>query len=210
MVDDEVTQWLSGLARGEERAVEEIWRRYFERLIHLARTKLAQGQRRAADEEDMALSAFHSFCRGAAEGRFPHLADRHDLWRLLVTITARKVSHHVRRSMQQKRGSGAIRGESVFADPAESDQGRGIGNVLGTEPTPEFAASAAEQCERLLSLLPDEEYRTIALWKLEGYTNDEIAAKIPCAPRTVERKLGKIREFWQDVAEAAAGADASE
>ena len=90
MAEDEITQWLSGLARGEDEAVEAIWQRYFERLVRLARTKLAAGQRRMADEEDVALSAFQSFCRGAAEGRFPRLQDRHDLWRLLVTITARK------------------------------------------------------------------------------------------------------------------------
>ena len=201
MAEDEITQWLSGLARGEDEAVEAIWQRYFERLVRLARTKLAAGQRRMADEEDVALSAFQSFCRGAAEGRFPRLQDRHDLWRLLVTITARKAAHQVRRDMQQKRGAGALRGESVFADFVDEDQAGGIGNVLGNEPTPELAAMAAEQCTRLLDLLPDDEYRAIAVWKLEGFTNDEIADKIPCAPRTVERKLGKIREFWQQALE---------
>ena len=103
--------------------------------------------------------------------------------------------------MQQKRGAGALRGESVFADFVDEDQAGGIGNVLGNEPTPELAALATEQCTRLLDLLPGDEYRAIALWKLEGFTNDEIADKIPCAPRTVERKLGKIREFWQQALE---------
>ena len=74
--DDEVTQWLSGLARGDERAVEEIWHQYFNRLVRLARSKLAEGKRREADEEDVALSAFNEFFRGASEGRFPRLDDR--------------------------------------------------------------------------------------------------------------------------------------
>jgi DNA-directed RNA polymerase specialized sigma24 family protein len=32
---------------------------------------------------------------------------------------------------------------------------------------------------------------------MEGYTNDEIAAKLDCAPSTVERKLQRIRAQWQ-------------
>lgn len=197
MSSDEVTCWFHGLAKGDEAAVEEVWRRYYEKLVRVARGKLATGQRRAADEEDVALSAFHSFCRGAAAGRFPQLEDRHDLWRLLVTITARKAAHQVRRDMQQKRGSGSVRGESVFAGAREPERAFGIGNVLGTEPTPEFAAMAAEECEHLLESLPEEPIRQIALWKLEGFTNDEIAEKLECAPRTVERKLQRIRELWQ-------------
>ena len=201
MSEDEVTQWLSGLARRDDQAIEAIWQWYFERLVRLARTKLAAGQRRMADEEDVALSAFQSFCEGAAEGRFPRLQDRHDLWRLLVTIAARKASHQVRRDMQQKRGAGTLRGESVFASAADEDHTGGIGNVLGREPTPELAALVAEQCTRLLGLLPDDDYRAIARWKLEGFTNDEIADKISCTPRTVERKLGRIRELWQQALE---------
>ncbi len=195
MSNDEVTCWLSGLAEGDNKAVEAIWQRYYDQLVRLARRKLAEGQRREADEEDVALSAFHSFCRGAAAGRFPKLEDRDDLWKLLVTITARKASRQVRRARQQKRGSGKVRGDSVFTGPGDQEQG-GIGNVLGAEPTPELAAMAAEQCEELLDLLPEEQLRRIALWKLEGYTNDEIAEKLKCVPRTVERKLRRIRAFW--------------
>ncbi|MCA9124268.1 MAG: RNA polymerase subunit sigma-70 [Planctomycetaceae bacterium] len=197
MADDEITQWLGALGQGDNAATERIWEQYFEKLVRLARTKLTAGQRRMADEEDVALSAMNSFFRGAARGRFPKLEDRQDLWRILVTITARKASHQVRRQMQQKRGSGDVRGESVFGGHVESDSHRGIGNILGSEPTPEVAALAVEECERLLSLLPDDQFRQIAAWKLEGYTNDEISEMIPCAPRTVERKLERIRKLWE-------------
>jgi len=69
--------------------------------------------------------------------------------------------------------------------------------VLGDMPTPEMGVLAAEECQRLLSLLPDDSLQEIALAKLEGYTNEEIAERLHCAPRTVERKLGKIREAWE-------------
>jgi RNA polymerase sigma factor (sigma-70 family) len=194
--DDEITQWLSGLAEGDESAVQRIWECYYERLVRLARQKLGDSSRRMADEEDVALSAFHSFYRGATQGRFPRLDDRHDLWKLLVTITSRKAVAHIRRSHRQKRGGGTVRGESVFVRAHASQQGAGIAEVLGQEPTPEVAALVAEQCAHLLERLADESLRQIALYKLEGYTNDEIARQLGCAPRTVERKLAKIRECW--------------
>jgi len=68
--------------------------------------------------------------------------------------------------------------------------------VLGDEPTPEFAAQVAEECQRLLGRLGDAELRSVALWKMEGYTNEEIAARLNCVPRTVQRKLGLIRTLW--------------
>jgi DNA-directed RNA polymerase specialized sigma24 family protein len=38
----------------------------------------------------------------------------------------------------------------------------------------------------------------VAVWKMEGYSNAEIAAKLPCVERTVERKLKLIRSLWQE------------
>jgi DNA-directed RNA polymerase specialized sigma24 family protein len=196
-MDDDVTRWLSGLAAGNETAVDHIWQAYYERLVRLARQKLGPGGPRSADEEDVALSAFHSFCQGAAAGRFPQLGDRHDLWKLLVTITARKAGAHLKRHYRLKRGGGNVRGESVFV-PADSDQAQaGIDQVMGREPTPELAAMVAEQCEYLLGCLEDETLRRIALLKLEGYSNEEIASQLDCAPRTVERKLARIRDLWK-------------
>src|SRR4051794_29187265 len=90
-----VSRWLGDLKAGDEAAVQPLWERYFARLVTLARARLRAGRRGAADEEDAALSAFNSFCTGVARGRFPRLADRDDLWRLLVVITARKAGAQV-------------------------------------------------------------------------------------------------------------------
>ena len=80
------------------------------------------------------------------------------------------------------------------------DEGPGLEQIIGSEPTPEFAAQVAEECQRLLSRLGDAELRQIAVWKMEAYSNKEIAAKLGCVVRTVERKLGLIRTLWsQDV-----------
>ena len=195
-MDDDVTQWISQLAEGDELAAQNIWNRYYEQLVRLARRKLGDEHRRTADEEDVVLSAFHSFCQGAAAGRFPRLDDRHDLWKLLVTITARKAVAQLRREHAQKRGGGAVRGESVFIEKDSSQGHGGIGEVLGREPTPEFAAQVTEQCEHLFECLEDEWLRVVALLKLEGYTNEEIARHLDCAPGTVERRLARIRKKW--------------
>src|SRR5947208_10734343 len=98
-----VSNWISRLQAGDRAATQQLWERYFQRLVGLARAKLQGAPRRAADEEDVALSAFHSFCRAAEQGRLPRLLDRDNLWRLLVVITSRKASHLVRDERRLKR-----------------------------------------------------------------------------------------------------------
>jgi DNA-directed RNA polymerase specialized sigma24 family protein len=184
-----VTRWLSLLREGDRAAAQRLWEIYFGRLVGLARTKLRSAPRRVADEEDVALSAFDSFCRRAECGQFPQLADRDDLWQLLVVITARKAANLMRRECRKSRGEGRVR---TLADLA----GWEFDSVLGAEPTPELAAQFAEECRRLLARLANETQRSVAVWKMEGYTNEEIAAKLGCIPQTVERKLRAIRRLW--------------
>ena len=192
-----VTHWIGQLRAGDRVAAQHLWEGYFRRLVGLARGKLQCLPRRAADEEDVALSAFASFCRGVEGGRFPQLADRDDLWRLLVTITARKALHLARDERSQKRGGGTVRDEAALGDRDDSAAlDAAIDELLGREPTPAFAAQVAEECQRLLDSLGDADLRTIAVWKMEGYTTEEIAAKLRRAPRTVERKLDLIRRRW--------------
>lgn len=194
---EQVTQWITKLGRGDPAAAELLWERYFSKLVQLARHELGATPRRAADEEDVALSAMHSFCRGLAEHRFPDLQNDDNLWKLLVTITARKACAERRRHHAQKRGGGHVRGESVFArlDPQQSEA-EGIGAVLGREPTPELACMVADDCMRLLDRLGDETLRQVATLTLEGYSTAEIAGQLGILQRTVQRKLNTIREIW--------------
>ncbi|HEX5269496.1 MAG TPA: ECF-type sigma factor [Gemmataceae bacterium] len=195
--DESVTHWLNQLRAGDQAAAQPLWERYFASLVRLARRRLTGARRGAADEEDVALSAFDSFCRAAGENRFPGLADRDDLWRLLVTITERKAIDLVRRENRASRGGGRVVGESELPGGAEPGSSGGLGRLPGREPTPEFAALVAEECQRLLSALDDDTLRDLAVLKLEGHSNAEIAARLGCAVRSVERKLALIRELWQ-------------
>jgi RNA polymerase sigma factor (sigma-70 family) len=198
-----ITHWIGQLKAGDRDAAEKLWQRYFTHLVGLARTKLRGSRRRVADEEDVALSAFASFCRGAAEGRFPHLADRHNLWALLIVITARKTCDQLRHERSRRQGGGKVRGESALLKAPRAGEGAdseeaGLAQVLGREPSPAFAAQMAQEFERLLERLGDEQLRAVALWKLENYSNAEIAAKLGCALSTVERRLRVIRTLWTD------------
>jgi DNA-directed RNA polymerase specialized sigma24 family protein len=170
---------LGPLKAGDSAAARQLWERYFRRLVGFARQRLRGAPRQVADEEDVALDAFDSFCRGAEEGRFPQLLDRDNLWRLLVVITARKAAHLVR-----------DQGRRLRADEADFDQ------VVGTEPTPEFAAQVAEECRRLLRALGNPELEAVARWRMEGYTVEEIVTRLGYVPRTVKRKLRLIRRLW--------------
>jgi RNA polymerase sigma factor (sigma-70 family) len=195
-MDDEVTLWLEGLATGDAAAAERIWQRYIRQMLTFARKRLAGTCRRVADEEDLVLSAFDSLCRRAEKGQFPDLKDRESLWKLLTTIIARKATAQIRHNLCQKRGAGKVSGEAVLFQVDASHPAAGLDRIAGAEPTPEFAAEMAEQCSRLLGSLPDD-CRQIALYKLEGYSNDQIAEKLNVAPRTIERKLASIRSIWQ-------------
>ena len=192
-----VSHWIHLLKDGDAAATQRLWEVYFPRLVALARKKLRAAPRRAADEEDVALSAFDSFCNGVAQGRFPRLTDRDDLWHILVILTARKALQLVRHEQRQKRGGGAVRGELTLSQGSEDPVAElGLEQIIGSEPTPAFAAQVAEEYQLLLARLGDADLRKVAVWKMEGYTNKEIAAKLGCVPRTVERKLGLIRTLW--------------
>src|SRR6516165_5074748 len=130
-----VTHWLALLQAGNPAAAQRLWERYFQSLVGLARKKLGGQRPRAADEEDVALSAFDSFCRGAENGRFPNLDDRNNLWQLLIVLTARKALHLLRDEGRQKRG-----GSTVAAGRGTDSGAWALEQLVGREPTPMFAA----------------------------------------------------------------------
>jgi DNA-directed RNA polymerase specialized sigma24 family protein len=187
-----VTRWLGELKAGDPAAAQRLWARYFTDLARLARARLRKAPRAAEDEEDVALSAFDSFCTAAARGRFPRLDDRDDLWRVLVTLTERKASNLLRRQRRLKRGGGRVAPEADVAGP----EGDLLDHLAGTAPTPEFAALVAEEYRRRLAALADAALRRVAVLKMEGYSNEEIAGRTGLGLRSVVRKLDLIRRTW--------------
>lgn len=192
--EDSVAYWLEHLKRGDDRAAQEIFDRFSKQLCRVAQGKLGGSPRRAEDEEDVVQSAFLSFVRGVQQGRYPDLFDRQSVWRLLAMITQRKAINQRKRQMAKKRGGGEVRGDSVFLTPVK-DGGQVGGSGLAPE-TPEMNVQFSDQLARLLRMLSDDLLRTVALLKLRGYTNAEIAEQLNVVERTVERKLKVIRSQW--------------
>lgn len=186
-MDPSITTWIGLLKAGEDQAAQQLWERFFPQLVEVARQRLRGLSRREADEEDVALSAFHAFYRAAVSGRIPQLSDRDDLWRTLVLITNGKAIDQRRHQLADKRG-----GQSTPSTSLESAPTR--------EPDPAFAVMIADQCQLLLDQLPDDHMRQIALLRLEGHTHEEIAGRLRCSVRTVKRRVALIRRTWAESA----------
>ncbi len=191
--EDSITRLIGHLKDGNRETTQRLWEAYFGRLVQLARVRLRGAPRGVADEEDVVVSVFDSFFRRAEQGQFPQIQDRDDLWKLLFVLTVRKAINHIQHEGRRSRGGGRIRS---LADLEELD----AQELLQIEPAPEFAAQMTEECHKLLDRLRDPTLRMVAVWKMEGYTNREIASKLDCVEQTVERKLRSIRGIWSSEA----------
>ena len=193
-----VTRWIGDVKEGDRDAMERLWSRYFQRLAVLARKRLHASRRVAGpvDEEDVALSALNSLWDRISVGQLPDVRGRDELWRLLVVITARKVLGRIRSESRQKRGGGRVVDEAALAARTEAMAGDALAQFVSAEPTPEFVVMIAEETASKLASLPDPTLRQVAVLRMEGHSNQEIAARIGCVARTVERKLDVIRSLW--------------
>jgi len=176
-----ITRLIRAVEDGSSSAVRPLLAAYFDRLVQLARRRLQGLPGLGGYDEDLALRSFHSIYQRLRDPARPlDLAGRDDLWRLLATRTISRTIDLIRRHQ-----------------PQEGAGDHDLTQLLTREPTPEEAAEVADDCRRLLDLLAEPQLRQIALWKVEGYTNEEIAARVDCVPRTIERKLQRIRLLWR-------------
>ena len=195
-LEESITLWISQLKSGEADAAQRLWESYFQRMVDLARKRLEGAPRAMADEEDVAVSAFRSFCLRAQDGQFTQLTDRENLWPLLMAITANKSVDLIRHQNRRKRGG---TGAPQSAEPGFA--ANPLSDLISRDPEPEFTLQLAEELQVLLKCLDDsgdEDLRRIALMKMEGLTNSEIAKRLGCVRRTVERKLLLISSLWAE------------
>jgi RNA polymerase sigma factor (sigma-70 family) len=193
-----VTDWIDRLKAGDIMAASRLWERYFDDLVRLARRKLGDSPRAAADEEDVAISAFKSLCLRAARGQFSELNDRDDLWQLLAMITVRKAINQRKHQSRGKRGGGRVQLEADRIGETADPDAAGLEWLAGQEVPPEIGAMMDEELRRLFDLLDDDALRRIARLRMEGHSGAEIAAQLGCNRRTVARKLELIRTLWAE------------
>ena len=165
--------------------------------MNFARHRLSPNSRRVYDEEDAAISAFRSLCRGIESSRYPDITSRDNLWALLVVIASRKIANRRRYDAQKKRAVHSTLTEDLF-QPLSADESSLLQSIAAREPTPALAAEVADTSEFLLSQLPEDDLKQLVLLKLEGYTNEDAAEKMKVTRRTVQRKLERIRRYWLD------------
>jgi RNA polymerase sigma factor (sigma-70 family) len=183
-----VTAWIGQLQAGEEDALKKLLGRYRKCLVARARRRL-KGVRGLDDEEGVVQEAVWSFYRRLKAGQEFRLTSRHDLLALLTHIIACKAVNLIDHELCDKRDIRKLRGESALAILADSG-----------EPTP-LEQAVLDDCYRhCVSALPDK-LRDVAELHLAGYTHKEIAARLGCVERTVERKMALILRKWQEIAE---------
>ena len=185
MSDDDsanlVVQWCAG----NEQAAAELFQRYANQLIELARTRLSARLNRRLDPEDVVLSAYRSFFAGCRRGQF-EIERGGDLWRLLVAMTLRKLYRQVKRNLRQKR---SVRKERPAANPFSGMEPR----MLAREPSPVESVALADELEQVMAPLEPLQRRMLEL-RLQGYNLLEIAAATQRTERTVRRVLEMIKE----------------
>ena len=191
-----ITKLIASFGEMEEEAAQTIWDRFFERLCNYANQKIFKKHQRFFDGEDIAGSAMFALLDGLKHDKFAVIENRDQLWQLLTTIAARKAINRGRHHDRQKRGSGKIRGESVF-NAGTSDAN--IANYMVCFDDPAHFVEFEMTCQELLSSLPDDQYRRITLLRMAGHTNREIASEFNCSTRTIDRKLETIRLVWSDI-----------
>jgi RNA polymerase sigma factor (sigma-70 family) len=183
-----ITRLIPELRQRDERAILMLWRRYGMQIENLARPWLVGVSPGVGDAEDVAQSAFHAFCRAAADGRAMELADRDDLWRLLATISRHKATDRIRRELRLRSGGRAAI-SSQGLECAEDDA-----------PSPAEAALLRDELALLFERIDangDPTLQLVATLRLEGASNEEIAEQLGCTTRTVQRKLHLVERLWR-------------
>jgi DNA-directed RNA polymerase specialized sigma24 family protein len=130
--------------------------------------------------------------------RFKKLDDREDLWQVLAMLIERNAIAVHRRAQAKKRGGGMNRGESVFANflgDCSVDGAGGIANVA--DPNAGVVEVFTLGVRELLEMLDEESLRQVAILRLEGFSNPEIAERLDISLRAVERKVQLIRKCWE-------------
>ena len=186
-----VSLWIDLAKAGDGIAAQQLWERYYRRLIGLARLRLGDAPRCVADEDDVVASAFQSFYLRAERGEFPELANRDGFWNLLATMTTRKAVNQIKHQQREKRGAGRVRNASALEH--EASDAAAFLQVVDREPSPEIVAQFVESFEAMMAAQPDATHRRIIVGKLEGRSNREIAAQLDCSLSSVERKLRYIQ-----------------
>jgi RNA polymerase sigma factor (sigma-70 family) len=180
-----VNRWKAG----DERAAKELFDTYVDRLMALARRRISQRLASRVDPEDIVQSVFRTFFGRVKAGKF-QFQDQDDLCKLLVRITINKTMRQVDFHTAAKRNPGQ---ETRQSDEAYDH----LPELLAGEPSPEVTVAFLDQLEHFLGELRPQE-RQILEMRMQGYSNEEIAAKLDIYDRKIRRVMEHIREVAEE------------
>lgn len=169
---------------GQSAAAQEIFDRYVQRLVHLARAQLAPRFSARIDPEDVVQSVYRSFFFHARHAEYV-MRRSGDLWRLLAAITINKVRGQVAAHQAARRD---VRREGTSS--SDEDGNTLVQNVASGTDSPEEAAMLLEVVQQQLMQATLFE-RNVLKMRLSGSTVEEIAQGIERSERTVRRCLQK-------------------
>jgi len=188
---------LDAMQSGEDRAFTAFFNRHYDQLVQFAKKKLGSFPLRTFDEHDVAQSAMKSLFKSLRKNRL-EAQNSIELWQILISITKNKLIDRRRRQHAQKRGSGMVRGDSIWTQAGDDnlfyEQQDTKQNM-----TPDAQVELLETTDLLFQRLEDDKTREVARLLLEGYRINDIAEKLNCVRRTIERKIVHIRELWGEV-----------
>jgi RNA polymerase sigma-70 factor (ECF subfamily) len=169
---------------GDADAARQLFERYVDRLVAVARRRLSQPITSRVDPEDIVQSVFRTFFGRLKGGQF-QLDQQNDLCKLLVRITVNKTLRQVAYQKAAKRDPG----QETHADEGDRES---VLQLLARDPAPEEAVAFLDQLEHfLLNLTPDE--RRILEMRMQGYSNEEICNELGIYDRKIRRVLERIR-----------------
>jgi RNA polymerase sigma-70 factor (ECF subfamily) len=178
---DPIPDAVRRLQGGDPQSADALFALYAWRLTRVAERHLSDKLAGRIDGEDVVQSVFRTFFRRGAAGEF-RVESSAQLWRLLLTITLRKVAAHGRHHTTQARDVAAEAGGDDWLSAA-----------IAREPGPEEAAVFVDQIETLLRGLPPLFCQILDL-RLQGCGPTEVARRLDVSRMTVQRALSLLKQ----------------
>jgi RNA polymerase sigma-70 factor (ECF subfamily) len=179
--ETEYAEFIRRVRAGDERAAEDLVRRYEPEIRLEVRTWLRLRDprlRRVFDSMDICQSVLACFFARAAIGDF-ELEDPRQLVRLLVGMARNKLSEHVKYHQRQRRDVRKVEG----LGPEDSKAG-------ATDETPSRVLSGRELLDQFRKRLSDEE-RILVDLRSQGHDWASVASAVGGTPEARRKQLAR-------------------
>ncbi len=186
-----VKRWRNG----DESAATELHDKYLAKLVEFAKQHLNEKFRKRIDAQDLVQSIYRSVFRVTRE-RSIEFTDDTGFWKWLATLALNKTYNRVKYLEAGSRNPSREGGRAEDASLRAISAGR-----YRSMPSSEEVVELADLLETILKALEPTDQQ-ILQFRIEGFTQQEIAERLNVDPRTVRRRLESIRERVREISEA--------